>query len=296
MAGRHATPRAGRLRRAAGRLAAVVLAVAASGAVGTPPAARGAHDQVPTATSTALPGPAAAESLPSRDADDPVGHGYVHPPKTNTRPAGPLPGVRTQPAVPPRTIRLVRGDTLWALAIRYHTSVRALQQLNHLGSATLIFAGRSFAIPGTGAAVPPPSTVPTAPTHPAPPRTSLSAPIGTDTARILAFAYAQIGKPYLWGGTGPVGFDCSGLVQQAYTASGIRLPRGAADQSRAGIRISRDQLRPGDLVFSYGFDHVQLYVGDGRVIEAAHPGTVIRISILPPASQVDAYVHIPAVT
>ncbi|MFJ9519461.1 C40 family peptidase [Kitasatospora sp. NPDC101801] len=102
----------------------------------------------------------------------------------------------------------------------------------------------------------------------------------------IAFASAQVGKPYLWGGNGPAGFDCSGLVQQAYGRAGISLPRVADDQYAAVTPIGSGQLRRGDLVFwsnssrASGIHHVAIYLGDDTYLEAARPGTTIRISTL----------------
>lgn len=177
----------------------------------------------------------------------------------------------------PQAITLVRGDTLWALAIRHHTSVAELQSLNHLGHSTLILAGHRLLVPADCGSLTPP-------------------PAAGATATILAYANAQLGKPYVWGGVGPNGFDCSGLVQQAYAAAGVELPRVTYDQARAGERITRGQLAPGDLVFSNGFGHVQLYLGGGLIIQAASPGTDISISNLPPPGLIDAYVHVPLPT
>jgi cell wall-associated NlpC family hydrolase len=111
-------------------------------------------------------------------------------------------------------------------------------------------------------------------------------------AGIIAYAKRQVGIPYTWGGTGPRGFDCSGLIQRAYSVAGIHLPRGTHAQSRSGTRISRSQLQPGDLVFSNGFGHVQLYIGDGKVVEAAHSGTRVRIAKMLPTWMINAYVRI----
>ncbi|MGW9176162.1 NlpC/P60 family protein [Streptomyces decoyicus] len=98
-------------------------------------------------------------------------------------------------------------------------------------------------------------------------------------ARAVAFAYAALGKPYVWGATGPSGFDCSGLTQAAWKAGGVALPRTTYTQISSGPRVDRSQLAPGDLVFFYsGISHVGLYVGDGKMIHAPHPGAPVRIA------------------
>lgn len=117
---------------------------------------------------------------------------------------------------------------------------------------------------------------------------------GRGAAAAVGYALAQLGVPYRWGGAGNGGFDCSGLVMRAWEAGGVQLPHNAAAQAHAGVRITRDQLRPGDLVLSNGFGHVQLYIGGGQVVEAPHTGAVVRITALPSSAQVDAYVRISA--
>ena len=101
----------------------------------------------------------------------------------------------------------------------------------------------------------------------------------------IAFAEQQIGKPYLWGGTGPDAFDCSGLVMMAYRAAGIDIPRISEDQWKFGPEVSESQAQPGDLVFFAGSDgtvtdpgHVGLVIGNGQMIEAFATGTPIRIA------------------
>ena len=111
--------------------------------------------------------------------------------------------------------------------------------------------------------------------------------------KILAFARAQLGKPYVWGGTGPHGFDCSGLIQQAFRVAKVHLPRGSIAQARVGKHVRRRDLAVGDLVFSHHRGHVQLYIGGGRVIEAARPGTRVRIGGMLPAWMINAYTRIP---
>ncbi|MFI8510645.1 NlpC/P60 family protein [Streptomyces sp. NPDC085460] len=108
------------------------------------------------------------------------------------------------------------------------------------------------------------------------------APVTPATGRAsaaLSFARAQLGKPYVWGATGPSGYDCSGLTQAAWRAAGVSLPRTTYTQINAGRRVSRSELAPGDLVFFYsGISHVGLYIGGGQMIHAPRPGTPIRIA------------------
>ncbi|MFC0601126.1 C40 family peptidase [Streptomyces palmae] len=98
-------------------------------------------------------------------------------------------------------------------------------------------------------------------------------------ARAVSYAYGALGKPYVWGATGPSGYDCSGLTQAAWKAAGVALPRTTYTQINAGTRVSRGHLAPGDLVFFYsGVSHVGIYIGDGRMIHAPHPGAPVRIA------------------
>lgn len=97
-------------------------------------------------------------------------------------------------------------------------------------------------------------------------------------ATVVKFAHAQLGKPYKWGGSGPDGYDCSGLTAAAWAAAGVTLPHNAARQWASVKRISRSQRRPGDLVFYYpDVHHVAIYVGEGKIIHAPRPGKRIRV-------------------
>jgi hypothetical protein len=99
---------------------------------------------------------------------------------------------------------------------------------------------------------------------------------GAATAAVR-FAYAQLGKPYRWGGSGPGGYDCSGLTSSAWRSAGVTLPHNARAQWGSVRRIGRAQLQPGDLVFYYAdIHHVGLYVGGGRIIHAPQEGERIR--------------------
>ncbi|MFI1730593.1 NlpC/P60 family protein [Streptomyces acidicola] len=99
----------------------------------------------------------------------------------------------------------------------------------------------------------------------------------TKAAKVLAFARAQIGKPYVWGATGPDSYDCSGLTQDAWKAAGVDLPRTTYDQVNAGRTVSVADAKPGDLVFFYDdVTHVGIYIGNGMMIHAPKPGTYVR--------------------
>lgn len=99
----------------------------------------------------------------------------------------------------------------------------------------------------------------------------------TKAAKVLAFARAQIGKPYVWGASGPSSYDCSGLTQAAWREAGVQLPRTTWEQVEAGTRVSTGDLLPGDLVFFYDdISHVGIYIGDGMMIHAPKPGANVR--------------------
>ena len=95
---------------------------------------------------------------------------------------------------------------------------------------------------------------------------------------VVGFAYAQVGKPYGSGMTGPDAYDCSGLVVAAFSESGVELPRTSQAQWNASDPISGGELAPGDLVFSHGLGHVAIYVGDNQVVHATKPGDTVKIA------------------
>ncbi|MFD5481036.1 C40 family peptidase [Streptomyces hawaiiensis] len=99
----------------------------------------------------------------------------------------------------------------------------------------------------------------------------------TKADKALAFARAQVGKPYVWGAVGPGSYDCSGLTQAAWKAAGVTLPRTTYDQVNAGATVPLSQAQPGDLVFFYDdVTHVGVYIGNGMMIHAPKPGTYVR--------------------
>ncbi len=96
---------------------------------------------------------------------------------------------------------------------------------------------------------------------------------------IIAIAQRYLGVPYVWGGTSPSGFDCSGLVQYVFAQAGIQVPRVATDQQRASTPVPVSALKPGDLVFfgNASFSHhVGIYVGGGTMLNAPYTGAVVR--------------------
>jgi cell wall-associated NlpC family hydrolase len=97
-------------------------------------------------------------------------------------------------------------------------------------------------------------------------------PTNTQAEQAVAFAYAQLGKPYVWGATGPGSYDCSGLVQAAWASAGVSIPRVTYDQWAALPHISASSLQPGDLLFFEGEGHVAIYVGGGYMIDAPQTG------------------------
>ncbi|MCP2335263.1 C40 family peptidase [Actinomadura rupiterrae] len=100
-------------------------------------------------------------------------------------------------------------------------------------------------------------------------------------ARAVRYATWQIGTPYVWGGNGRGGFDCSGLTQQAWRHAGIKLPRVAADQfQRTRPHVPVNRLRPGDLVFFHGLGHVGIYAGKGLFIHSPHTGRTVTFERL----------------
>ena len=101
---------------------------------------------------------------------------------------------------------------------------------------------------------------------------------GGPAGAAVKFACAQIGKIYVWGAAGPDHFDCSGLTMAAWAKGGVSLPHSARQQHGVTKRISRAELRAGDLVFYYGdLHHVAMYVGDGWVVHASQSGKPITM-------------------
>ncbi len=140
---------------------------------------------------------------------------------------------------------------------------------------------------------PPPTTPPAVDPPPSTPPSSDPYGLGTGSQRgsadqglaAVAWAQEQVGKPYVYGASGPDSFDCSGLTMRAWAAAGVAINRSSRDQYRQVYKITYDSMRPGDLIF-YGtvasdpgsVYHVAMYIGNGQVVEASRPGIPVRIA------------------
>lgn len=119
---------------------------------------------------------------------------------------------------------------------------------------------------------------------PAPKAGAVAGVAGT-AAELIAKAKQFVGTPYKWGGTSPLGFDCSGFTQYVFRQFGVNLPRISYQQGQGGSAVGgRDQWQPGDLLFwdnssrNNGADHVAIYIGGGLILHAPKPGDRVKIS------------------
>ncbi len=111
---------------------------------------------------------------------------------------------------------------------------------------------------------------------------TLPSDISEEAKTLILEAEKYLGIPYLWGGTTPAGFDCSGLMQYVFASEGISIPRVSQEQQSFAKKISMSEIKPGDLVFNKASDatHVGMYVGNDMYIHAPHTGDVVKISQL----------------
>lgn len=127
------------------------------------------------------------------------------------------------------------------------------------------------------------STTTTTTTTTATPGFSTKVAGAANSSGLVGFARQFLGTPYKWGGTGPLGFDCSGFVQYVFKNFGVNLPRVSYQQAAAGTAIGRGGQQVGDLIWfdnssrNPGADHIAIYIGNGQIIEAPKAGVPLRI-------------------
>lgn len=197
------------------------------------------------------------------------------------------------------TYKVTKGDTLWSIAKKYGVSVSALQKANNL-SSSLIYIGQSLKLASSltsyttngvtkstttssttkSTTTKTKSSTSTSKTAVSQAPTSIKRSSTTaSSANITAYALTFLGVPYVWGGTTPSGFDCSGYVQYVYSHFGISVGRTTYTQQYAGTKISLASAQAGDLYFwgSYGSAyHVAIALGGGQYVMAPAPGQVVK--------------------
>ncbi len=188
------------------------------------------------------------------------------------------------------------GERLGDVAARYKTDAGLIVDFNALADPDLIRPGERLLIPGgrrtvTQPVAPATQSAPAVHAAPAPkpdlaPKPAAPAvpvpsngPLG---ARIATVAQQYVGAAYVWGGTGPNGFDCSGLVWYVLKQAGAPVSRGLWGQYDAGVHVSRAQLQPGDIVFfqnTYmpGLSHDGIYIGNGLMVNAVDEASGVKI-------------------
>ncbi|MBI2940124.1 MAG: LysM peptidoglycan-binding domain-containing protein [Chloroflexi bacterium] len=194
----------------------------------------------------------------------------------------PAPVVLAAPA-PRHVVR--EGESVVAVAERFGVEVLSVIRANALREPFTIQPGQELIVPGgkerapaaIGAARPAPRPVAAPAPTPVPtpaPKPAPAPPPSSAGWNIVGIASKFLGYRYVWGGTSPAGFDCTGFVMYVYRQAGIYLPRDMWGQLQSGRRISRDSLLPGDIVFfvntyAPGLTHNGIYIGGGRFINAA---------------------------
>ena len=117
----------------------------------------------------------------------------------------------------------------------------------------------------------------------APAPATTDSPTGAPSSQyggVVGIAMQYLGTPYVWGGSSPSGFDCSGFVMYVFSRVGVSLPRTVSTQYAVGVAVSRSELQPGDIVFFNGLGHDGIYIGGNQFIHSPHTGDVVKISAI----------------
>lgn len=165
--------------------------------------------------------------------------------------------------------KIKAGDSLSKIAPALGHSYVELAKCSGITNPHRISIGQSIRKPGVNCVAPAPVTV-TTPDHTTHPSSGI-------VETVIAFAMAQLGDPYYWGGNGPNSWDCSGLVHAAFANAGISTTRSTKTLINEGMVISRGEMVRGDLVFPSS-GHVGIYLGNNQMIHAPQAGDVVKIS------------------
>lgn len=197
---------------------------------------------------------------------------------TATAPAPTQPTQPTQPAPPSTetTYTVVAGDSLSKIASKFSVTVAKLKEWNNLRS-DIIYVGQKLVISGTAA----PPTKPVVNPSPTKPPEPAKPPVDAAQAeKVVAIATSMLGVPYLWGGSTPAGFDCSGFIYYVYQQAGIPIPR-TNSKGMDARSYYLDAPQVGDLVFfantyTSGISHLGIYIGNNQFIHAGSKGISIN--------------------
>jgi peptidoglycan DL-endopeptidase LytE len=166
----------------------------------------------------------------------------------------------TSPSSSSSTYIVKSGDTLWSISQRYGIPLSSLEAWNNLRASSVLHVGQKIIIKGGSFTLGSRRSSP------------VSGVVGFKGYEVAQYAEQFIGVPYVWGGTTPSGFDCSGLVQYVYAHFGTTLPRTSYEQFNIGTSVPTSDLMPGDIVFfdtfGSGASHDGIFIGNGQFISA----------------------------
>lgn len=187
---------------------------------------------------------------------------------------------------PSDTVTVKPGDTLGVIASAHKATWQQLATLNKstVHDPNVIYVGQKIVVRGKAA---PATTKPATSKAPAGSKQAAPAPApaaavtsSNKGSSVVAYAKAQLGKPYVWGGAGPNAFDCSGLTMQALKSVGVNLPHNTTMQMTHGVSVAKANLALGDVVFYYDGGHAAIYAGNDMVIHAPTSGQTVQYASL----------------